>query len=182
MAKPPPLHSPKLLINKQRNNTPIPLSARRPTRRRKRSTPRSAVAGPSSSVLSLLATITAASSTVDGSPLVAQPTPPTFLCPSIDCDIYNNNIPPYPSRSQPPAGYSGAQVLAAHTGTHRRSRKRAQLADRYEKGPDGRWRQADGYTLYGSTICSVSLRVLYSLVSSFIYVWIDLCANQHWHR
>ena len=92
-------------------------------------TPRRRRTRPSSAVLSLLATITHAT------PLMA---PPSFLCPSIDCD-----------NPTPPLKY----------------RKRIQLADKFEQGPDGRWRQVDGYTLYGSTVCSVTFHAPFIFIT-----------------
>lgn len=121
----------------------LPVSAQR---RRRRRPPTSAVAGPSSGVLSLLATISAASSTVDGSPLSAQPTPPPFLCPYIshdDCKAYAELL------LDPVAGTS-ASALSAPTPTLTR---RGLVADKFVEGLDGRWRRADRYTLYGSTVC-----------------------------
>ena len=148
MAKPPPFPN-----SSKRGSLPRP-----PTRRRRPFTRRSPVASPSSSVLSLLATITAASSAVDGSPLVAQNTPPTFLCPSIRSDVYDNdNNIPSPNLIQPSVGHGGAQPGSL------KDRKRLQVADKFEQGPDGRWRQADVYTLYGSTICSVGLHAFPAL-------------------
>lgn len=148
---------------------PSPNSAT--VRRQRQFTRRSS---PSSIVLSLLATITAASSAVDGSPLLPQNTPPTFLCPSIRCDVYDSddNIPS-PNLIQPSVVHGGAQPGSLKYG------KRSQVADKFEQGPDGRWRQADVYTLYGSTICSVGLHA-FPAFTAFINPRIELRTYQCW--
>lgn len=150
MAKPPGWPTDAVAAHSNSRSQRISHPQLSSNRRRTRRSPFGAIAGPSSGVLSLLATITAASSTADGSPLVAQPTPPSFLCPSIERDVYEDDVNLF---SESIAESSGA-VLLAPTET-KKHRRRRELADKYEKGPDGKWRQADGYTLYGSTMCKV---------------------------
>lgn len=122
---------------------PVPASAQR-RRRRLQTT------APSSGVLSLLATISAASSAVDGSPLTLHPTPPPFLCPYIACDNYEAGVELFPH----PVAETSASALTAPTTTTKLG-KRGAIADKFVQGPDGKWRRADRYTLYGSTVCIV---------------------------
>jgi len=121
----------------------LPVSAQR---RRRRRLQFGVLAGPSSGVLSLLATISAASSAADGSPLVAQPTPPPFLCPYIARDNHEAYVDIVAETS--------ASAVLSVPGYSIRHRKR--VADKFERGPDGKYRRVDRYTLYGSTVCAVS--------------------------
>ncbi|KAG1784218.1 hypothetical protein EV702DRAFT_1058101 [Suillus placidus] len=107
-----------------------------------------AIACPSSSVLSILAAIAASSQTVDGSPL-PLPTPPlSFLCPFIDhVDICVRNTTPTTSHSNKAASSTSPTTTAKST---------PQVADKYVRGPDGRWHKTDAWTLYGSTCCTSS--------------------------
>lgn len=104
---------------------------------------------PSSGLLTILASIAASSVTAG-----CSPTPPAFLCPFLstiqdnghdrrdnvlDEDISSDLLPNSPTPTK-----------------HRREKRRVPV--RYEKGDDGRWRRMDTFTLYGSTICFVSLR------------------------
>ena len=102
---------------------------------------------PSSGLLSILATIVS-SSGVDGSPA-----PPTFLCPSIDVDD-EDVLKSKPSRRQA-APQDPTPVPSTST-----SRPSTRIPDKFVPGDDGVWRRA-AYTLYGSTVCPVSVIFLY---------------------
>lgn len=111
---------------------------------------RAAIACPSSSLLSILATIAASSHTVDGSPLPQPTPPPSFLCPSIE----HHNIQirdPTPTTS-----YTTITASSSATTTTTTTKSTPQVADKYVQGSDGRWRKAQAWTLYGSTCCSSS--------------------------
>ncbi|TFK41884.1 hypothetical protein BDQ12DRAFT_344312 [Crucibulum laeve] len=98
--------------------------------------------GPSAGLLSLLATIAASSSTVDGSP-----TPPPFLCPSLDTvnvPILQVDQPVIPVHPRIPRSANPSIPL--------RNIRRG-VPDKFEQGDDGVWRKATAYTLYGSTVC-----------------------------
>jgi hypothetical protein len=124
------------------------VSAQRPRRRWR---PSGRTPGPSSGVLSLLATIAAASSTADGSPLTVPLTPPSFLCPFIEHDSCYANTDTSSSASTA----KRASVVLPPTPA-KSKRKVVQIADKFEKDSDGKWRKVDAYTLYGSTICLVN--------------------------
>ncbi|KAF7966907.1 hypothetical protein HWV62_18780 [Athelia sp. TMB] len=121
---------------------------------RRRRRPPTVAVGPSSGVLSLLATISAATYPVEATSLVSQPTPPPFLCPSI---IQEGNTLPYGCTSElvGVASSSSSSVIPSPTAppSSPRRQRRGSLADRFEKGPDGQWRRVDKYTIYGSTVC-----------------------------
>lgn len=123
-------------------------SGSRPDRQQRRHSP-AAIACPSSSVLSLLATIAASSQTVDGSPLpLPTPPPPSFLCPFIDhVNICVRNTTPTTSYSS---------ITTSFTSPTTTTKSSPQVADKYVQGPDGRWHKADAWTLYGSTCCTSS--------------------------
>ncbi|KAH7914732.1 hypothetical protein BJ138DRAFT_1170370 [Hygrophoropsis aurantiaca] len=119
----------------------------------KRSYARSAAAAvcPSSSLLSILATIAANSPTVDGSPLPVQTAPPTFLCPLIARDNIET-LTESPVTIPPNAGI---QQIPDPSPTPK-LKKRRQIADKYVQGNDSRWRKTDAWTLYGSSCCSIT--------------------------
>jgi hypothetical protein len=106
-------------------------SDRHRRRRSKKSTSRLA---PSSTLLSLLATL-ASTSTAD-----ASPTPPTFLCPSLGSDV-----------SPDVCNYKRAASPVDNENT---LLKRSWLPDKYVEGSDGVWRKVESYTLYGATVAS----------------------------
>ncbi|KAH7923891.1 hypothetical protein BV22DRAFT_1130267 [Leucogyrophana mollusca] len=106
---------------------------------------------PSSSLLSILATIVAASPAVDGSPLPVQTAPPTFLCPLIARD--NAGIPSETPVTIPLHVENQQIALPSPTYTPK-LKKRRQIADKYVQGNDSRWRKTDAWTLYGSSCCS----------------------------
>jgi hypothetical protein len=135
-------------ITARQDHHPLPVSTQR---RRRRRPPAKFAAGPSSGVLSLLATISAASSSADGSPVSAQPTPPPFLCPYIARDnSYDQASAPLPD----PVAETSASALSPPTPTSKIGR-RGTIADKFVQGSDGMYRRVDRYTLYGSTVCSV---------------------------
>lgn len=117
----------------------------RPDHQQRRHSP-AAIACPSSSVLSILATIAASSQTVDGSPLPSPTPPPSFLCPSID--HFNTCV----HNTTPTTSYSSSST-SSPTATAKFTQ---QVADKYIQGLDGRWRKASAWTLYGSTVRSLS--------------------------
>jgi hypothetical protein len=111
--------------------------------RRKRQYPR--IITPSSSLSSILAF---AVSTVDGSPLTSPDTPPPFLCPFIEEGCIT---PGTPTRRFP--------FHAPHQLPTDLPSKRSTIPPKYTLGPDGNWHRVEEYTLYGSTICYVSVGV-----------------------
>ncbi|PBK76923.1 hypothetical protein ARMSODRAFT_948778 [Armillaria solidipes] len=112
-----------------------------PRRRRARRSRRSIhhTPAPSSSLLSLLATVVASLPAVDASPI-----PLSFLCPRYRQDFaaveetYSRDVsdssavPSVPVRKQ-----FGSRTVPI----------------KYDQGSDGQWRRVDTYTLYGSTMC-----------------------------
>ncbi|TFK77474.1 hypothetical protein BDN72DRAFT_830644 [Pluteus cervinus] len=115
------------------------------TRRRRHRPPSDCRRSSSSpALLSVLATLVASS------PLgvEASPAPLSFLYPSIDFEkrtpakVVRRFVSPSKPTVHSPPHPSRRRSLAARA-----------LADKYEEGPDGRWRRVDGYTLYGSTVC-----------------------------
>lgn len=132
-------------------------SGSRPDRQQRRHSP-AAIACPSSSVLSILATIAASSHSVDGSPLPFPTPPPSFLCPFIDhVNICVRN--PTPTTS-----YSSITTTSSASPTTT-TQHSPQVADKYVQGPDGRWHKADAWTLYGSTVRSLPLSSFHALIS-----------------
>lgn len=117
----------------------------RPDHQQRRHSP-AAIACPSSSVLSIIATIAASSQTVDGSPLPSPTPPPSFLCPSID--HFNTCV----RDTTPTTSYSSSST-SSPTATAKFTQ---QVADKYVEGLDGRWRKASAWTLYGSTYYDLS--------------------------
>jgi hypothetical protein len=107
-----------------------PLWHRRHRRRK------SSLLGPSSALLSILASLVPASAD-------ASPAPPPFLCPSIGSD---DTVPPWCSNERP--GPSG--TVDNNPQESGRTRLRP-LPDKYEQGGDGIWRRVGSYTLYGVT-------------------------------
>lgn len=117
-------------------------SSSRLDRQQRRHLP-AAIACPSSSVLSILATIAASSRTVDGSPLPQPTPPPSFLCPFMD--HVNTCI----HNTTPTTSYTS--IITPSTSSMTPTKHTQQLADRYVQGPNGRWYKTDAWTLYGST-------------------------------
>jgi hypothetical protein len=98
---------------------------------------------PSVGLLSLLASL-AGFETTQGSPATTQkPTPFPFLCPFIDQE----------SLDMVPCDPDNCSDRKPSTNRHY---KRHYIPDKWELGPDNRWRRASMYTLYGSTLCPVS--------------------------
>ena len=108
-------------------------SDRHHRRRSKKSTSRLA---PSSTLLSLLATL-ASTSTAD-----ASPTPPTFLCPSLESDL-SSDVCNYKRAASPVGNENDDDTLS-----------KRRLPDKYVEGSDGVWRKVESYTLYGATVVS----------------------------
>ncbi|KAG2045111.1 hypothetical protein BDR03DRAFT_937944 [Suillus americanus] len=123
-------------------------SGTRLDRQQRRPSP-AAIVCPSSSVLSILATIAANSQTVDGSPLPQPTPPPSFLCPFMDrVNTCAHNTIPTTSYSSIKTSSTSSTTTIKHL---------AQMADRYVQGSNGRWYKADAWTLYGSTYYASSL-------------------------
>ncbi|KAI6047850.1 hypothetical protein EDC04DRAFT_2620182 [Pisolithus marmoratus] len=115
----------------------------------------SSVPSPSSAVLSALAFIATAQSTVSGSPLPIQTTPPVFLCPFIEHTSYA--VPSLPTISPaPPLQFNNRASIPTPT-SHATLRRR--LADKYIKGMDNQWRKTDDWTLYGSVCCTSTANI-----------------------
>lgn len=114
---------------------------------------------PSATLLSILATIAASSSAVDGHPV----SPPSFLCPSIDCESRSRPVTPRTIAPESGPGPSISLTPAptpTQTWTRHRPRSRSRrrpVPEQYSAGVDGRWRRVDEYTLYGSTLCLVRI-------------------------
>lgn len=119
-----------------RHNLPPP---RRSTRRRRYS-------APSPGLLSLLATVVASSSTVDGSPL-------SFLCPSLGGEEVISPISRHSNTFNP----TSSAATTSSTERRRIENRRQRLPPKYETGDDGLWRKANTYSLYGSTMCKVTI-------------------------
>jgi hypothetical protein len=121
------------------------------------------LAYPSSSVLSILATIAASSQAVDGSPLPTPP--PSFLCPFIEHQI----------RALPPTATTSSSTVvtpslsaAIPISSNDNDNDDFQLADKYVQGSDGRWRKTGDWTLFGSAVRSC-LSFSKSSLNMFIY-------------
>lgn len=104
---------------------------------------------PSSSVLSILATIAASSHTVDGSPLPLPTPPPPFLCPSINYDSFQPHAPTPTTASSSSIFYSTSSLSSSSLPGSTSNR---QVADKYVQGVDGLWRKTDSWTLFGSSV------------------------------
>ena len=129
--------------------------------------------GPSSGFLALLVTA-AGSSSVDGRPHDSD-IPPDFLCPRLHvlssaqpfsssdaasvswepCDL--SQAASYAETSFSPAPVDLFADLYARP-RKKRFRRTGNIADKYVKSPDGRWRKADSWELYGSSSCAVRLK------------------------
>ncbi|KAG1749752.1 uncharacterized protein EDB91DRAFT_1109479 [Suillus paluster] len=124
----------------------------RPRRNNRRHTP-ALQYYPSSSVLSILATIAASSQTVDGSPLPLPTPPPSFLCPFIEehDTLHPRDLSPTITTTSTSTSISSYPKSTKY--------KPVQVADRYVQGVDGRWYKAEAWTLFGSTSTSSDLTV-----------------------
>ncbi|KAI0830751.1 hypothetical protein BC628DRAFT_898467 [Trametes gibbosa] len=145
-----------------------PSSSRRPPRAPKRSSrlsPKlSQPPDPSSGLLALLVTV-AGSSSADARPLDSQ-VPPDFLCPHLHAWSLPEPSSSSSAAQKLPSWYwepcdateaAGYVSLTQTSRKRRRSRVPNKIADKYTLGPDGRWRKADSWELYGSSSCSVCL-------------------------
>lgn len=124
---------------------PGPSSGPSPRRPRSPRPSHSSSPAPSASLLSLLATVAASIPAVDGSPA-----PLLFLYPRYapaDEDPQQDDIPFAPALLSPLAGGSSGSSQPI---TRRR------VPSKYEKDDNGKWRKAETYSLYGSTMCPVS--------------------------
>ncbi|KAK0505794.1 hypothetical protein EDD18DRAFT_1342148 [Armillaria luteobubalina] len=94
---------------------------------------------PSSSLLSLLATVVASLPAVDASPI-----PLSFLCPRYRQDFAAVEET---CRRDLPSSSTAPSVPV------RKQFDSRTVPIKYEQGSDGQWRRVDTYTLYGSTMC-----------------------------
>ncbi|PIL31539.1 hypothetical protein GSI_06241 [Ganoderma sinense ZZ0214-1] len=148
-----PPRLPKRPFRLSSKNSPAPSSLRDPS---------------SSGLLALLVTL-AGSSSVDGRPFDSE-IPPDFLCPRLHA---HPSAQPSSSSQAPPSVYwvpcdaseaatysdSSFPPLAVDYSARPRkkhSRRTANIADKYEQYPDGRWRKAHSWELYGSSSCAIS--------------------------
>lgn len=136
MAKPIPAGRAGCSARSTSYSRPPNLEPHHPPRRRRR-LPSSN--GPSSALLSLLATISASSTSVHGSPA-----PPSFLCPSLE-----RRRPSISSRGDDPPKTPRSSRLA--------KKPSGSVPDKFEVDDNGRWRRVESYSLYGSTICLTCL-------------------------
>lgn len=131
--------------------------------------------GPSSSLLAILATVAASSSSADGRPLSSDSQPPDFLCPVLlSLDSRRNPPAAHPRRSTSNRDVEVDDVdssiyhLSPFPTRNKRSPSRVGFVpDKYVQGEDGRWRRESSWSLYGSSYCDVrkllpSCRVLTS--------------------
>ncbi|KAI0652310.1 hypothetical protein C8Q79DRAFT_89843 [Trametes meyenii] len=125
--------------------------------------PHSSLPDPSSGILALLVTV-AGSSSADARPLDSE-APPDFLCPRLHAwslpqsSAGSSSPQPSPSWYWEPCDAVEAATFVDRSVRRRKRRKRVShssgnIADKYIKGPDGRWRKADSWELYGSSSCS----------------------------
>ncbi|OJA12332.1 hypothetical protein AZE42_02774 [Rhizopogon vesiculosus] len=130
-------------------------SPRSRSQQRRQPYPSPSLVCPSSSVLSILATIAASTHVVDGSPLpLPTPSPPSFLCPFIEHESFQARTPPTTASSS--GFYPIYSSLSSASPTSTSSKSGRPVADKYIQGDDGRWRKTDEWTLFGSTCCSAS--------------------------
>lgn len=138
---------------------PLPFPAQRhdhPRRRRPPARRKLPLSTPSTAVLAALATISAASSTVDGHPLDHQPPPPDFLCPSYPSDYIPAQTPP-PSVSTSRRRNARRDFATPSVNSPSKRDSRPSVPLKYEQGEDGRWRKSSSYSLLGSSFCGVSV-------------------------
>ena len=121
----------------------------------------------SSGHLAVLVTV-AGSPPVDGRPFDSE-IPPDFLCPRLHTlpsaqPSSSSQAPPslywVPCDASEAATYSGSSFppLAVDYSARphkKHSRRTVNIADKYEQYPDGRWRKANSWELYGSSSCAV---------------------------
>lgn len=115
----------------------------------------------SSSLLALLATVAASSSSADGRPLSSDSHPPDFLCPLVSLGIETDSAPPSESPSScDGSSYDDVDRNIYHlspfpTRNKRSPPKVGYIPDKYVQGVDDRWRKESSWSLYGSTYCEV---------------------------
>ncbi|KAI0347667.1 hypothetical protein BDW22DRAFT_1340987 [Trametopsis cervina] len=106
---------------------------------------------PSSTLLVLLATVAASSSTADGRPLNADSQPPDFLCPLLASDAPGCG----PSKSR---FIDDVDTKIYHLSPSPTRNKRAgTLPVKFQQGDDGIWRKEPNWSLYGSTHCDTGV-------------------------
>ncbi|KAH9858240.1 hypothetical protein C2E23DRAFT_172810 [Lenzites betulinus] len=161
------MRPPKPLLDPVLAQLPVASSSRRPSRSPKRparlSSKHTQPADTSSGLLALLVTF-AGSSSADARPLDSE-VPPDFLCPRLHAWSLPEPASSSSAVQQTPSWYwepcdateaANYVVLSQTRRKRRRSRVANQIADKYTQGPDGRWRKADSWQLYGSSSCPPS--------------------------
>ncbi|CDO73182.1 hypothetical protein BN946_scf185007.g237 [Trametes cinnabarina] len=139
----------------------LPRSPKRPSRTSSRhALSPGSLPDPSSGLLALLVTVAGSSSSADARPLDdSHPdSPPDFLCPRLHSwspSEHTTSSAATPSWVLEPCDASEAAAFLELSIKRRRRRTRrgSNIADKYVKGPDGRWRKADSWELYGSSSC-----------------------------
>lgn len=150
MAKPklpsPSEHSATSSTNTRHSSTSNKTSYSRPGSHRHRSKAGSA---PSSSLLAILATVAASTTSADGLPIPSYAQPPDFLCPFLFTQ--DSTKPSKPRRNITKRDLPEA-IPADYFSRLQRS---GFVPDKYVQGDDGRWRKSN-WSLYGSAYCKVS--------------------------
>ncbi|OJT08500.1 hypothetical protein TRAPUB_683 [Trametes pubescens] len=166
------MRPPKPLLDPALAQAPAASSSRRRPRSPKKSarlapkqpTQPAALPDPSSGILALLVTV-AGSSSVAAHPLdpLDSHVPPEFLCPRLHAWSLSEPSSSSSAAQQSHSWYwepCDASEAASYVDLSSRRRKRRtrltsnNIADKYTQGPDGRWRKADSWELYGSSSCS----------------------------
>jgi hypothetical protein len=109
----------------------------------------------------IVATVAGSSAIAIGTPLVV---PLCLLCPFARTDefVYLSSAPEATPGSRPGSSLSKRTTTTVTPAANR-------VPDKYEKGQDGKWRRADTYSLYGSTVCIV--RFSHPFFRAFILCW-----------
>jgi hypothetical protein len=142
------------IMAKQKHGHPDYRSQRLDSPKHRPPQPSGSLVYPSSSVLSILATIAASSQTADGSPLPLPTPPPSFLCPFIEHDSFQARALPSTATSTSVIYPTPSSSLSTSTTPSPKSGKFGQLADKFVQGDDGLWRKTNEWTLFGSTVRS----------------------------
>jgi hypothetical protein len=147
-------------------------SSHRPSHRRhrrRRPKTRTIPIAPSSALLSLLATIASSSS------VHASPTPPFFLCPSLESLNIREDLPE-------PEEPSNSQSASPNPSSSPSAREARYVPIKYVQNDDGLWRKVDSYTLYGSTVaagCTSTVRLIAITISSLSHLFFSELSAAH---
>ncbi|KDQ63137.1 hypothetical protein JAAARDRAFT_53364 [Jaapia argillacea MUCL 33604] len=129
--------------------SPSSSSSNRSTRASKSSAHRHrspAIYHPSPGVLTFLASLVWSSSTATGRPIPTEPPALRFLYPFDNDSFAILESPPLHRSAESP------NLDRRRFDFPNGPRKRTNVADQYEQGPDGRWRRVNEWSLYGSTV------------------------------